>query len=329
MFFFVRRDSFSGPILSRSLWPVFLLFDFISLLIPWVQTVVVLLYFCFVLYLLYCKYIYINIIYHVLTPAFWPILPSSPQVWQIDVRTSPVSTTDNLEVARSNQQFPLQGCLFFPIANWLCCTHVGPLNMMFVCDVWVFLILRPRDPMFSTQHTWQTLNRLTVDMWSIHEYWKQHFHHRNWCRRLFIYRCEPRQIWFGGVLIPLIFPKVPQSSLGILRVLQLPPPLGHPGTTHPLRTLTDLRNDKDLGVSVIDGQSFLLVTRISDGAISILDQTGSKGKLIIFSMCQTGKRSRNTICIWASFFSQWPTSCTRGNSLYSCVGCWPDILQSA
>ena len=33
-FFFVRRDSFSGPILSRSLWPVFLLFDFISLLIP-------------------------------------------------------------------------------------------------------------------------------------------------------------------------------------------------------------------------------------------------------------------------------------------------------
>ena len=98
-------------------------------------------------------------------------------------------------------------------------------------------------------------------------------------------------------MIPLIFPKVPQSSLGILRVLQLPPPLGHPGTTHPLRTLTDLRNDKDLGVSVIDGQSFLLVTRISDGAISILDQTGSKGKLIIFSMCQTGKRSRNTICI--------------------------------
>eukprot|EP00434_Breviolum_minutum_P023122 symbB.v1.2.020399.t1/scaffold1714.1/size104981/3 len=28
------------------------------------------------------------------------------------------------------------------------------------------------------------------------------------------------------------------------------------------------KNDKDLGVSVIDGQSFLLVTRISDGAIS-------------------------------------------------------------
>ena len=35
------------------------------------------------------------------------------------------------------------------------------------------------------------------------------------------------------------------------------------------------------------------------------------------------------INMWASFFSQWPTSCTRGNSLYSCVGCWPDILQSA
>ena len=28
----------------------------------------------------------------------------------------------------------------------------------------------------------------------------------------------------------LIFPKVPQSSLGILRVPQLPPPLEHPGT---------------------------------------------------------------------------------------------------
>ena len=32
----------------------------------------------------------------------------------------------------------------------------------------------------------------------------------------------------GGV--SLIFPKIPQSSLGILRVPQLPPPLGHPGT---------------------------------------------------------------------------------------------------
>ena len=29
-------------------------------------------------------------------------------------------------------------------------------------------------------------------------------------------------------MIPLIIPKVPQSSLGILRVPQLPPPLEHP-----------------------------------------------------------------------------------------------------
>ena len=34
-------------------------------------------------------------------------------------------------------------------------------------------------------------------------------------------------------MIPLIFPKVPQSSIRILRVPQLPPPLKHP----PLRTL--------------------------------------------------------------------------------------------
>ena len=31
-----------------------------------------------------------------------------------------------------------------------------------------------------------------------------------------------------GVVIPLIFPKVPESFLGILRVPQLPPPLEHP-----------------------------------------------------------------------------------------------------
>ena len=31
-----------------------------------------------------------------------------------------------------------------------------------------------------------------------------------------------------GVVIPLMFPKIPQSSLGILRVPQLPPPLEHP-----------------------------------------------------------------------------------------------------
>ena len=38
----------------------------------------------------------------------------------------------------------------------------------------------------------------------------------------------------GGVVIPLIFPKVPQSSLGILRVPQLPPPLGHHPPKNPI-----------------------------------------------------------------------------------------------
>ena len=36
------------------------------------------------------------------------------------------------------------------------------------------------------------------------------------------------QILKEGVVIPLIFPKVPQSSLGILRVPRLHPPLEHP-----------------------------------------------------------------------------------------------------
>ena len=31
-----------------------------------------------------------------------------------------------------------------------------------------------------------------------------------------------------------MFPKVHQSSLGILRVLQLPPPLGHPPLKNPI-----------------------------------------------------------------------------------------------
>ena len=39
-----------------------------------------------------------------------------------------------------------------------------------------------------------------------------------------------------GWWLPLIFPKVPQSSLGILRVPQLPPPLEHP----PLKNSTSL-----------------------------------------------------------------------------------------
>ena len=37
----------------------------------------------------------------------------------------------------------------------------------------------------------------------------------------------------GEVVIPLIFPKVPQSSPGILRVPQLPPPLEHPPLKNP------------------------------------------------------------------------------------------------
>ena len=43
------------------------------------------------------------------------------------------------------------------------------------------------------------------------------------------YSCDGFLIGFlRGVVISLIFPKVPQSSLGILRVPQLPPPLEHP-----------------------------------------------------------------------------------------------------
>ena len=32
-----------------------------------------------------------------------------------------------------------------------------------------------------------------------------------------------------------MLPKVPQSSLGILRVPQLPPPLGHPPLKNPIK----------------------------------------------------------------------------------------------
>ena len=35
-----------------------------------------------------------------------------------------------------------------------------------------------------------------------------------------------------------MFPKVPQSSLGILRVPQLPPPLGHPPLKVPITSVT-------------------------------------------------------------------------------------------
>ena len=41
-----------------------------------------------------------------------------------------------------------------------------------------------------------------------------------------------------GMVIPLIFPKVPQSCLGILRVPQLPPPLGHPPLKNPTKQNT-------------------------------------------------------------------------------------------
>ena len=49
----------------------------------------------------------------------------------------------------------------------------------------------------------------------------------------FDYRVVKRGVPKGGG--SLIFPKVPQSSLGILRVPQLPPPLG--STPGPLGTL--------------------------------------------------------------------------------------------
>ena len=41
----------------------------------------------------------------------------------------------------------------------------------------------------------------------------------------------------GGVVIPLIFPKIPQSLLAILRVPQLFPPLGHPLLKNPIISL--------------------------------------------------------------------------------------------
>ena len=37
------------------------------------------------------------------------------------------------------------------------------------------------------------------------------------------------------LIFPIIFPTVPQSSLGILRVPQLPPPLGHPPVKNPVK----------------------------------------------------------------------------------------------
>ena len=43
-----------------------------------------------------------------------------------------------------------------------------------------------------------------------------------------IFLTNNNRILKGGGVIPLIFPKVPQSSPGILRVPQLPPPLNIP-----------------------------------------------------------------------------------------------------
>ena len=42
------------------------------------------------------------------------------------------------------------------------------------------------------------------------------------------------RILFRGVVIPLIFPKVPLSSLGILRIPQLHPPLENPPLKNPI-----------------------------------------------------------------------------------------------
>ena len=48
---------------------------------------------------------------------------------------------------------------------------------------------------------------------------------------------KSNRILKGGVVIPLIFPKVPQSSLGIVRVPQLPPSLEHPPLKNPIKVL--------------------------------------------------------------------------------------------
>ena len=46
---------------------------------------------------------------------------------------------------------------------------------------------------------------------------------------------DPIVILKGGVVMPLIFPKVPQFfPAGILRVPQLPPPLEHPPLKNPM-----------------------------------------------------------------------------------------------
>ena len=63
-----------------------------------------------------------------------------------------------------------------------------------------------------------------------------------WMEDMLIYRVVKGGGPRGGV--SLMFPKVPQSSLGILRVLQLPPPLEHPPLKNPI---IDGRNWGKLG----------------------------------------------------------------------------------
>ena len=66
-------------------------------------------------------------------------------------------------------------------------------------------------------------------------------------------------------MIPLIFqfPKVPQSSLGILRVPQLPPPLGHP-----LKNLMITWQKKTRMIKITHFFDFKLISEMLTCAIS-------------------------------------------------------------
>ena len=65
----------------------------------------------------------------------------------------------------------------------------------------------------------------------------------------------------GGVVIPLIFPKVPQSSLGILRVPQLPPPLEHLPLKNPI-TWYPCTPPRCQGILYLHGRGILLRGRV-------------------------------------------------------------------
>ena len=69
----------------------------------------------------------------------------------------------------------------------------------------------------------------------------------------------------GGV--SLIFPKVPQSSLGILGVPQLPPPLGHPPLKNPITMAPEIRLipffSGDHG-----GQSLIIIALLACGRLA-------------------------------------------------------------